>query len=213
MIKAVLFDFDGVIVQSERLHMKTFFEILAPHPKVSEERWYREFAGIGSRRIFQALTKEYGIDADIEELVEKRRALFIGYVKNGGMKETPGLRGFLNHLREKGIRTAVVSGGHRDYIELLLGILGLEAFFDFIVTADDTPARKPDPEPFLYAAKKVGVSPEECLVIEDSHSGCKAAKRAGMKLAWVKPSGSMEPPEHDLAIKDFLDERIKSLLD
>ena len=214
MIKAVLFDFDGVIVLSEKLHMKTFFEILAPHPiKISEESWYREFAGTGSRRIFQAITKKYGIDADVEELVKKRRALFINYVKNGDMKETPGLREFLNYLREKGIRTAVVSGGHRDYIKLLLGMFGLGDFFDFIVTADDIPARKPDPGPFLYAAKKAGVSSEECLVIEDSYSGCEAAKRAGMKLVWMQPSETMEPPENDLVIVDFLDERIKSLLD
>ena len=213
MTKAVLFDFDGVIVLSEQLHMKTFFEILAPHNvNVSEERWYREFAGIGSRRIFLAMMKEYGIDADVEELVEKRRALFIDYAKNGSLKEMPGLRGFLVYLRKKGIKIAIVSGGHRSYIEVLLGMLGLEGFFDIIVTADDIKARKPDPGPFLYAAEKLGIRPEDCLVVEDSYSGCKAAKRAGMKLVWMRPSESMEPPENDLVMKNFLDERIKSLL-
>jgi len=213
MIKAVLFDFDGVVVPSEQLHMKTFFEILAPHNiKISEERWYREFAGIGSRRIFLALMEEYGIKGDVEELVEKRRNLFINYTKNGSMKETPGVREFLHYLREKGIMAAIVSGGHRSYIEVLLGILGLEGFFDIIVSADDIAARKPDPGPFLYAADKLAVRPEDCLVIEDSYSGCKAAKAAGMQLVWVRPHESMDPPENDLVIKDFQDRKIRGLL-
>lgn len=214
MIGAVLFDFDGVIVLSERLHMKTFFEILAPYEvSISEERWYHEFAGTGSGKIFLRLMEEYGIDGDVEELVEKRRALFIEYAKNGDLKEPPGLRSFLDHLHQKGIKAAIVSGGHRSYIEVLLDMLGLGESFDLIVSADDIKARKPDPGPFLHAAEELGVRPEECLVVEDSYSGCKAAKAAGMRLVWMKPSENMEPPENDLAIKDFLDERIKPLLD
>jgi HAD superfamily hydrolase (TIGR01509 family) len=213
MIKAVLFDFDGVIVQSEPLHKKTFLDLLAPYGvEASRERWYREFAGTGSRRIFQALAQEYGIDVDIEELVERRRKTFIEHAKRGELKEMPGLRPFLERLRERGIKTAIVSGGHRSYIEILLDMLGIGHHFDYIVSADEIKARKPDPEPFLMAARELGASPGECLVIEDSYSGCEAARKAGMRLIWIRADASMEAPECDLEVLDLLDGRIDGLL-
>jgi len=211
MIKAVLFDFDGVIVHSEELHMRTFIELLSDYGvEVSRERWYREFAGTGSRRIFQALAEEHSIDADIDALVEARRRNFIDRAKE--LKETLGLKDFLGYLKKNGIKTAIVSGGHRSYITVLLDMLGINSF-DFIVSADEIKARKPDPEPFLLAARTLGIAPEDCLVIEDSYSGCEAARRAGMKLAWVRPDDSMQAPECDLEIKDFLDKGLKRLFE
>lgn len=213
MVKAVLFDFDGVIVRSEPLHMRTFMDLLKPWGvEIQKERWYREFAGTGSGRIFRRLTEEYGIDADVSELVEKRRKMFIEHARSGELEEMPGLRAFLSLLRGKGISMAIVSGGHRSYIELLLKLLGMESFFGFIVSAEDLPARKPDPEPFLHAARKLGAAPSDCLVLEDSYSGCQAARSAGMKLVWVRPDPSMEPPECDLVVDDLRDEGIMALL-
>lgn len=213
MIKAVLFDFDGVIVQSEELHMRTFLELLSDYGvEVSRERWYRDFAGTGSRRIFEVLAREHSIGKDLDELVETRRNDFISHAKKGELKEVPGLRDFLGYLKEKGIKTAIVSGGHRSYIEMLLDLLGINTF-DFIVTADDIKARKPDPEPFLLAARTLGIIPERCLVIEDSYSGCEAARRAGMRLIWLRSDPSMKSPECDLEITDFLDTHVKGLFE
>jgi HAD superfamily hydrolase (TIGR01509 family) len=212
MVRAVLFDFDGVIVQSEPLHMKTFLDLLEPYGvEVSKERWYREFAGTGSRRIFKALTEEYGIDADIEELVTTRRRRFIEHARNGELDGVPGLREFLAYLQEKGIRAAIVSGGHRSYIEILLELLGLESSFEFIISADDIKERKPDPTPFLLAAKRLGIESKDCLVIEDSYSGCEAARHAGMMLAWMRPDGPMEAPACDAEISDFFDSNLLGL--
>ena len=100
---------------------------------------------------------------------------------------------------------------------LIIASLGSVLFgiasFDFIVSADEIKARKPDPEPFLLAARQLGVKPAECLVIEDSHSGCLAARRAGMGLIWVRPHSSMAAPECDLAVDDLKDPRIRKMLD
>ncbi|MBU0532406.1 HAD family phosphatase [Candidatus Micrarchaeota archaeon] len=205
MIKAVLFDFDGVIVQSEELHKQTFLEVLLPNKIDVEDRWYHNFAGTGSGKIFQALLKEYHIKGDVKELVEKRRDLFMAKIKKG-ITETPGLKPFLAFLREKNIKTAIVSGGHSSYIKKLNHMLGIS--FDFIVSADEIKERKPDPAPFLIAAKALNVSPENCLVIEDSYSGCEAARRANMKLVWVRPHESMNAPDCDLVVDDFKDKKI-----
>lgn len=205
MIKAVLFDFDGVVVQSEPLHMRTFLELLAPYGiVVPESRWYREFAGTGSRHIFEVLVKEGGLGLDVDSLVTQRKAAYEARVRAGELKETTGVRDFISLLLRRGIRTAIVSGSHRTNVQAAIDSLHLEGLFDLIVSGDDLTERKPDPGPFLHAAKALGMSESECLVIEDSYSGCTAAKRAGMKLAWLKPAVSMVPPPgFDIDIMDF----------
>jgi len=205
MIKAVLFDFDGVVVQSEPLHMGTFLDLLAPYGiRVSEDRWYREFAGTGSRHIFEVLVKEHGLGLDVDGLVALRKAAYEARVRAGELKETPGVRGFLALLKKRDIRSAIVSGSHRTNVQAAIETLGLGGFFDIIISGDDLHERKPDPGPFLHAAAMLGISPLDCLVIEDSYPGCEAAKRAGMKLAWLKPAAPVRPPPgFDAELSDF----------
>jgi HAD superfamily hydrolase (TIGR01509 family) len=212
MARAVLFDFDGVIVRSEPLHKRTFMELLSPYGvEVSDERWYREFAGTGSRRIFKALADEHGVEVDIDELVSKRRAVFVEHVKKGELEVMPGLMELLAALKGKGIKMAIVSGGHRDYIEVLMDMLDIRQYFGAVVSAEDIPERKPDPGPFLHGAKALAIAPDECLVLEDSISGCKAARAAGMRLIWIRPDPSMDGPECDLEVEDLEDKRIIEL--
>lgn len=205
MIRAVLFDFDGVVVQSEPLHMKTFLELLAPYGvTVPEARWYREFAGTGSRHIFEVLVKEYRLGLDVDMLVERRKKEYEAHVRAGELKETPGVRDFIASLKKRGIRAAIVSGSHRTNVQAALDTLDLGNLFELIVSGDDLPERKPDPGPFLHAAKTLGTAPAECLVVEDSYSGCEAARRAGMKLAWIRPAAEMiPPPGFSISITDF----------
>jgi len=204
MIKAVLFDFDGVVVQSEALHMKTFLELLAPYGvKVPEKRWYREFAGTGSRHIFEVLCEEFRIPEDVGALVERRKKLYEGYVRGGALKEMPGVREFLSELQKRKISCAIVSGSHRTNVKLALSLLNLEPYFQLIVSGDDMEKRKPDPEPFLHAARMLNVPPSECLVIEDSLPGCEAAKRAGMRFVAMKSPASEALNGYDAMINDF----------
>lgn len=201
MIRAVLFDFDGVIVRSEDVHRQTFVDLVAVD--IPQDRWFREFAGTGSRKIFKKLLEEKGEGGDLDRLVEQRRGIFDGYVESGRIPEMPGLSSFLDELDKKGIKKAIVSGGHRGYIEKLISMLGISDRFQYIVSADDIPYRKPDPKPFLIAAEHLGIEPSECLVIEDSYSGCQAARAAGMRLVWMRPHKLMNAPECDKVVDDF----------
>jgi len=204
MILAVLFDFDGVVVQSEGLHRETFMELLKPYGvSVSTERWYREFAGTGSRHIFEVLVSENGINADVGSLVERRKKIYEARVRAGALKETPGVRGFVAFLKGKGIKTAVVSGSHGSNVRAALSVLRLEGLFDVVVSGDDLKQRKPDPAPFLLAAKKLGVQPGDCLAIEDSVSGCASARAAGMRLVVVRSPASKDLYDYDAIIADF----------
>lgn len=204
MIRGVLFDFDGVVVQSEGLHKETFMELLAPYGvSVSEERWYREFAGTGSRHIFGVLCSEFSVPEDVGALVERRKKLYESRVRAGALKETPGIRGFLAFLRGKGVKTAIVSGSHRSNVDAALSVLGLEGLFGVIVAGDDLRERKPDPAPFLHAAKLLGLKPSECVAVEDSVSGCASARAADMRLVVVRSPASKDLYGYDAIIGDF----------
>lgn len=183
MARAVIFDFDGVVVKSEPLHYRAFSETLRPLGiTIKRSRWYKEFSGTGSRSIISRLFDEFGVHADVEEYMQRRKRLYAAYVKQGKLKPTKGLRRFLTKLKTQDIKTAIASSGHNSNIELVLSTIGLEDRFDVIVGSEDAKRSKPDPEIFLVAAKKLETRPEECVVIEDSIPGTEAACRAGMSL-------------------------------
>ncbi len=208
MIKAVLFDFDGVVVDSEPVHFRTFMEFVNPLGiKVSEERWYREFAGTGSKNIFTVLLGEAGISDEktIDDYVEKRKNVYGELVKNGEVKKKKGIAEFLETLRKKNIKTAVVSGGHPENIMAALSVIGLRGYFDAVLGSGDYKRRKPHPDAFVTAAEKLDVNTEECVVIEDSVSGFEAAKSAGMKIVLMdSPAVShINKKEAEAVINDF----------
>jgi len=145
-IKAVLFDFDGVVVQSELLHRKTFLDVLAPFGiDVSVERWFQEFAGTGSRNIITRLLNEAGVKRNVDGLMAIRRDLYAELIKRGELRLVNGVRGFLQKLREMKIKCAVVSGGHRSNVNLALDRLGLKEFFEVVIGAEDITKRKIKP--------------------------------------------------------------------
>ena len=203
IVKTVLFDFDGVVVDSEPLHYRTFMEILGPLGiSVDLQRWYRDFAGTGSRRIIEVLIREYELKEDIGILVQKRKTLYEQLVRKGELRETDGIREFLGLLEKKGIKKAIVSGSHRTNVDAALEVLHLTGF-DLIVSGDEMKKMKPDPDPFLLAAQRLGVPPASCIVFEDSVAGSIAAKRAGMKLVVVESPALPNIKEYDLLIRDF----------
>ncbi len=210
MIKAVLFDFDGVVVDSEPVHYRTFMQFTGPLGiTVDKKRWYREFAGTGSENIFAVLLGEAGITdrKTINDYVEKRKRVYGELIRKGEVRAKKGIREFLEMLKRKRIKTAVVSGGHKENIGLALSVLGLGKYFDLVVGSSDYKKRKPNPDAFLTAAGKLGVEPSECIAVEDSLSGFTAAKDAGMKIVIVdSPAvGYLDKTRVEAIIKDFWD--------
>jgi HAD superfamily hydrolase (TIGR01509 family) len=211
MVKAILFDFDGVIVKSEPLHFKSFVELLKPLGiEFTEERWYGEFAGTGTKNIMTVLFKENKINENVEVWLKKRDDLFMEYAKRGELKLTTGLLDFLKMLKSKGIKTTVSSSGDRGYIMFLIDNLGISKYFDAVISAQDITKNKPDPEIFLVSAKKLGFKPSECLVIEDSRSGVKAGKAAGMTVVCVESPAKIDCK---YKIRDFAEFPVELLSD
>ncbi len=217
VLRAVLFDFDGVIVDSEPVHYMTFMQLLKPLGiSVSMRRWYREFAGTGSKNIFTVLLGEVGIrDATvIDDYVKRRKKLYSELIKKGKVKVKRGIKEFLTMLKKRKIKTAVVSGGHKENILLALSVAGLDRYFDIVIGSGDYEKRKPSPDAFLAAMKKLGVKANECLAFEDSISGFTAAKRAGIKviLVYSPAVDYINKKEAAGVIKDFRDFQEKLLM-
>lgn len=205
-MRAFLFDFDGVIADSEPLHIETFRETLAPLGiRVDEKRWYKEFAGRGSPYIMEVLLGEAGITGErkVKGYVDKRRKLFERRVQEGMLTEKRGLGKFLDDAKKAGVSVAVVSGGHKQNVVSALKMLGIDGEFGPILCCEDYVKNKPDPECYLKAAAMLGAKPAECVVFEDSESGCMSAKNAGMRIVLVE---SRVPPEGCsvmMVIRDF----------
>lgn len=204
MVKAILFDFDGVIVDTEPIHYKTFQETLTQfNIKIDEQRWYREFAGTGSPQIMRTLFKENEIKEDPDKWVDIRRERFWDYIKNNEIPLKKGLTEFLELLKEKGIKRAVASGSREDTVTYILEKNRIIDYFEIVLGRKSVEKIKPDPEIFLLGAKKLGLKPEECLVIEDSFSGITAAKRANIPFVCMESPGSHELKDCSAKIKDY----------
>lgn len=179
--KAVIFDMDGVISDTQTGHSQVWSEALALYGiKISPEEITLRYAGAKSREIFTGILKEYGLEKFVDEALREKDRL---HVLRAGKTILPikGVRVLIKKLARDGRDLAVASGGGRENVEWVLGQLKLQNFFPVVVTADDVPKGKPSPDLFLLAAKLMKRDPIDSVVIEDSRNGMLAAHLAGMK--------------------------------
>ena len=205
---AVIFDMDGVLINSEPFYMeveKQNFRKLGLN--ISNEE-HQTFQGTATDLMWKILKSKYEIAYSVDELVEMTNAVVTQYFQSlKVIAPMPGVEKLLQHLFEKGTPLALASSSYPDVIQLILAKTGLKKYFKTIVDSQMAGASKPEPDIFLLAAKKLHIPPEKCLVIEDSTNGIKAAKTAGMKaVAFAGPgSESQDQSEADWIIRDFGD--------
>ncbi len=211
-IEAVLFDVDGVVVESELLHLQTFNEILEPYGlEISENEWKTRFLGAGSAIIMTTLFEENGISDDPTPIIDQRRLLYREYVKRGDLQPIPGFIAFYKSVLSVHLPVAFVSTGHPVSLNAALDSLGLLGKHPVIDVTQVT-RTKPDPEAYLLAAQALKVPPGDCLVFEDSPIGIAAAKSAGMTCVALTTTNPAEDLTHaDLVISNFLGMSIHSV--
>jgi beta-phosphoglucomutase len=197
MLKAVLFDFNGVIINDEPLHERLLDQILIEENLRPKPEDYWQFCvGRSDRACFTDLMTNRGrlvTDKYLQELiVRKSRAYQQQLAVIEKLPIYPGLADFIFQLRSAHIKMAVVSGAVRSEIDLVLDRAQLTQHFSAIVSADDITHSKPDPEGYLLAVKRLNqqfpdlsLQPHECLAIEDTFPGLQAAKQAGMQVVGV----------------------------
>jgi HAD superfamily hydrolase (TIGR01509 family) len=178
-IKAIIFDLDGVVVDSEKAHLATFNQVLRPlGVSIGPRAWGRNYTGIGSVRIMEDVFQKNGIRGDAQALVEKRAKAYQEHLERQGLPAIEGFMEFHSMVSQQGVRSMVASGGHRPHIATSLRSIGLPSMQ--FVGLGDVKRPKPNPDIFLLAAKRLGVKPSQCIVIEDSLSGVRAAAAAEM---------------------------------
>ncbi len=212
MSRAVLWDLDGVLVDSATLHFEAWRELMGELGRpLSEEDFGRTF-GLRNDAILRELVGDLA-PAEVERLSQRKEELFRERAR-AGITPIRGAVELARRLGQRGTRIGLVSSTPRENIGLVLDSLGLTGVFSAIVAEEDVRAGKPDPEGFLLAAERLGASPPECVVIEDAPAGVAAAKRAGMRCVGLASSHPREAlAEADLVVDSLTEEAVASFLE
>jgi HAD superfamily hydrolase (TIGR01509 family) len=201
MIKAVIFDLDGVMVDSEPFSHKAWQNLLDVYGKAFEQGEYAQMIGQEIRASAEYIRKEKGLPISIEEILAHhyQERLRIALAEAEPAK---GLNQLIRALEERAIKLAVASNSPMDYVMRLLDMLGLRDHFNCVVAIDHVCKGKPEPDIYRLAAFRMGLEPESCLVIEDSPVGMQAALAAGMRCV-VVPDQNLDGRDFDAAYARF----------
>ncbi|MCD8153772.1 MAG: HAD-IA family hydrolase [Clostridiales bacterium] len=198
-MKAVIFDMDGVIFDSETLVLETWREVARRHKIPDIESVCRKCLGLDRIVTKQIFLAHYGEDFPYDAYKAEMSALFHQRAGGGKLPQKPGIRELLTFLREKGIQTAVASSTRRDIVCPELRDGRLLDLFDAVICGDMVEKSKPEPDIFLRACRELKVKPEEAWVIEDSYNGIRAASAAGTRPMMIPDLAEPTPEMGELA--------------
>ncbi len=214
MYRALLFDLDGTLAETDSLHLPTWVDVLGRYGIEVDERFYKEsLSGRSNSKIVQdllpCLSAEEGRKlADAKEASFRERA--------HELEPLPGLLDFMKEGKSRGISLALVTNAPEENVEAILLALELKEFFDEVVLSDEVGPVKPDPAPYKAALDKLGISPEQALAFEDSTSGISSSVAAGIPTVGIASTQEPETLEEAgafMAAKDFTGPEIRRLLD
>ncbi len=180
-IHAVVFDMDGVLVDSEPLQYRACQEMVAQvELELTEEAFRQKWVGHKTIDSLTEMLEEHRIEADAEALMEFKHSAYHHLISTEPIVPRPGILWLLDWLRERNIPCTVASSSNHADIRLVLKRLALAGYFLHLTSSEDCTLPKPDPEIYSLSARKLGLKPGFCLAIEDSSIGMRAAKSAGM---------------------------------
>ena len=214
-VEAIVFDFDGVIIDTETPDFTTWEEEFRAHGvELSRNLWSGYIgAGVGSFDIYSHLEELTGRALDRDEVGPRRRGRYLEAVNANPL--LPGMMDYLSTARRLGLKVAIASNSSRDWVEGHVERRGLEGYFDAIRTRDDVEAVKPAPDVYLAAVDAVGAPPERAVAVEDSPTGAAAAVAAGLFCVAV-PNGmteGMEFARYDLRLSSLAEMALPDLLE
>ena len=207
-MKAVIFDMDGVIIDSEPLHFDVCIEVLKKIGLSGEKEYFNKFVGVTNPTMWKTVKEEMGIENSIEELINIQVSLTVELFKNSPIGAIDGIIDLMKQLKKKKIPCAIGSSSPQIFIDAVVEKLEIKDYLKFALSGETLPKSKPDPMIFLKVAENLGVESKDCLVIEDSKHGVQAAKSAGMKcIGFINPNSGNQ----DLSKADYLTNDISSL--
>ena len=208
---AVLFDLDGVLVDSRPQHMAAWQQLARERGLKHAEDYFHRTFGLRNDAIIGGLAS--GLTAeDVRAMAERKEELFREQAR-GRIQPLPGVRELLSFLADHDVPAAIVTSTPRANLTMILDTLDLPGRFDALVAEEDAAKGKPDPEGFLVAAQRLGVAPADCVVIEDAPAGIQAAKAVGMRAIAVTTT---RPPadlgDADLVVESLAAEAVRTCI-
>jgi len=213
-IKAVIFDMDGVISDTQQANSELEALCLKEHGiEISTEELARNYAGIPERDCAEMIFTAHGKKTDFDKFVEDKLAKLTKFSK-GKILAVEGALELIENLKNNNFKLAVASSSTSEFIDLVLSELKIKDRFDVLTSGQEVKFGKPNPDIFLLTAEKLGLSPSECIVIEDAKNGIIAAKKAGMKCIWLTDQDSSEKNEYpaDITVKSLKNLRTENFL-
>jgi beta-phosphoglucomutase family hydrolase len=183
--RAVLWDLDGTLIDSMAYHWEAWEAVLRPRGYHFSVESFKPIIGLRNEEIVRDFLKLDRPPAEIEQIVLAKEERYRAILRERGLPLLPGVEHWLTVLRADGWRYAIVTSAPRLNVEATVFATQLDRLIETIVCAEDVINGKPDPEPFLLAAARLGVSPARCIVVEDAPAGLEGARRAGMKSIGV----------------------------
>ena len=197
MLEAVLFDMDGVIIDTEPFFLRSESMLLKEFGVDTELEYHFRYQGTTHEYMWEAMKNEFNLNAPVGELVERANVIRNRLMEEDGLQPIPGVISFIARLHEAGVPLAIASSSPLTDIHKAVKALDIEKYFSYFVSGESVAHSKPAPDIFLDAAENLKANPENCVVIEDSRNGVASAHAAGCKCIGFC---NLEFPPQDLSL-------------
>lgn len=213
MLKAVIFDMDGVLVNTEPIHYKVVREILNENNHDITYKEYEKYIGMTNEYTWELIRSEYNISTSVDELIDTMMVLKDVIIKRDGYELIDGVVDLLEDLKNNNIKIGLASSSPICDILDVVQSTGIDKYFDKLVTGESVERSKPFPDIFLKASEELKVNNKECIVIEDSKNGVFAANEANMKcIGFLNiDSGKQDLSKSDLIVESMKDINYESI--
>ena len=201
MLEAVLFDMDGVIIDTEPFFLRSESMLLKEFGVDTELEYHFRYQGTTHEYMWETMKNEFNLDAPVGELVERANVIRNRLMDEDGLQPIPGVIPFIARLHEAGVPLAIASSSPLTDIHKAVKALDIEKYFSYFVSGESVAHSKPAPDIFLDAAENLNAKPENCVVIEDSKNGVASAQAAGCKCIGFR---NLEFPPQDLSLASVI---------
>ncbi|MBM0067784.1 HAD family phosphatase [Bacillus gibsonii] len=208
MMKAFIFDMDGVIIDSEPHHVEVEIATAKRYGATITEEDLAEYTGMVSLDMWERVKEKHGLTGEVRDIHDHAHTEKLKRLKESDLTPIKGIPELMKKLSERNIPMAVASSSPRAYIEAVLQKFNIEDDFTSVISGEEVDQGKPAPDIYLETASVLGVDPKDCVVLEDSHNGARSAKAAGMTcIGYAAPDAG----DQDLSMTDTVVQAIEEI--